>query len=70
MLGETFELVTEKYRMLCELAVHHPPAIAYYVEGNSGYRMYSTLRPKPKLVKQSISTRTTLNSCRTMSGSL
>lgn len=54
MLGETFELVTDKYRMLCELAVHHPPAIAYYVEGKSGYRRYSTLRPKPKLVKGSI----------------
>lgn len=31
MLGETYELVTDKYKMISELAVHHPPIITYEV---------------------------------------
>jgi len=56
MLGETFEFIKPGgYKMIAELVVHHPIIIAYYVEGESGYRRTSTLRPKPKFVKGSIS---------------
>jgi hypothetical protein len=56
MLGETFEFVDPhgKFKMISELTVHHPPIIAYYVEGASGYKRQSTLRVKPKFTKGSI----------------
>ena len=54
MLGETFEMVTDKYRMISEQVEHHPIVISYYIEGKSGYRRHSTLKPKPKFVKGSI----------------
>lgn len=56
MLGETFEFSDPhgKFKMIAELTVHHPPIIAYQVEGASGYRRCSTLRPKPQFVKGSI----------------
>ena len=55
MLGETYEYCKPgSYKMIAELVVHHPPIISYYVEGDSGYRRTSTLRPKPKFVKGSI----------------
>jgi hypothetical protein len=56
MLGETYEFVKPGgYKMIAELVVHHPPIIDYHVEGESGYRRSSTLRPKPKFIKGSIS---------------
>ena len=57
MLGETYEFEDPygKFLMIAELTVHHPPIIAYHVEGKSGYRRYSTLNPKPQFVKGSIS---------------
>jgi len=54
MLGETFEIVTDKYEALGELAVHHPPVLAYYVKGKSGYIRQSTMRFKPKFVRGSV----------------
>jgi hypothetical protein len=56
MLGETYEFVKPGgYKLIAELVVHHPPIIAYLVEGESGFRRSSTLRPKPKFIKGSIS---------------
>jgi hypothetical protein len=56
MLGETYEYQDPhgNFKMIAELTVHHPPIIAYHVEGTSGYVRYSTLRPKPQFVKGSI----------------
>jgi hypothetical protein len=54
MLGETFELITPEYKMLSELTCHHPPIVAQYVEGKSGYRRHSTLHPKPRFVKGTV----------------
>jgi len=34
MLGETFELVTSKYRYVSEQVSHHPPITAYHCENN------------------------------------
>lgn len=54
MLGETFEYENDKYRILAELAVHHPPVVAIFTEGKSGFRKYTTMRPKPKFVRGTI----------------
>jgi hypothetical protein len=54
MLGETFELDNDKYNMLAELCVHHPPTLAYIVRGKSGYVRQSTMRMRPKFVKGSV----------------
>ena len=48
MLGETFELVTDKYEMIAELVVHHPPIVSFNIEGKSGYRRMTTFRPRPR----------------------
>jgi hypothetical protein len=36
ILGETYEFVADKYRILSEQVSHHPPIFAYKVEGD-GY---------------------------------
>ena len=35
MLGETFEIVTPKYRAINELVSHHPPIIAMHCQGEN-----------------------------------
>lgn len=40
LLGETFELVTDKYRFVSEQVSHHPPVTAFYLE-SSNYICYS-----------------------------
>ena len=45
MLGETFEIVTDRYRFLSEKLQHIPmPIVANCLEGEN-YRMYSYQRP-------------------------
>ena len=34
MLGETYELITDKFRLYSELVSHHPPVIAFNCQGN------------------------------------
>lgn len=33
ILGETYELQTDKFRLVCEQITHHPPACSYCIEG-------------------------------------
>jgi hypothetical protein len=40
LLGETFELVTDKYRYFSEQVCHHPPISAFHYE-NQFYEVYS-----------------------------
>ena len=44
MLGETYELITNKYRLIIEMVSHHPPIAAYEVEGYSGYKKHTNSR--------------------------
>jgi hypothetical protein len=37
LLGETYELVTDRFSFLSEQVSHHPPITAVYCKGNSGY---------------------------------
>lgn len=40
LLGETFELVTTKYRFFSEQVSHHPPITAFHCEG-SNYEVFT-----------------------------
>jgi hypothetical protein len=40
LLGETYELVTNHYRLIAEQVSHHPPITAYHVEAQ-GYELFS-----------------------------
>ena len=40
LLGETFELVTNKFRLITEQVSHHPPITAYHIQGAT-YEMFS-----------------------------
>ena len=37
MLGETFEYVTDKYKVIAEQVSHHPPVTAWHCIGNKGF---------------------------------
>jgi hypothetical protein len=41
LLGETYELVTDKFQYLAEQVGHHPPHFAFHCEGKSGYKIWS-----------------------------
>eukprot|EP00347_Sterkiella_histriomuscorum_P007059 403350406 len=43
LLGETYELVTTKYRFVSEQVSHHPPITAYHCENNF-YEIYAQTR--------------------------
>jgi len=40
LLGETYELVTNKFRLITEQVSHHPPITAYHIEASS-YEVFS-----------------------------
>jgi hypothetical protein len=40
LLGETYELVTQKYRLISEQVSHHPPVTAFHCEG-SNYEVFT-----------------------------
>jgi hypothetical protein len=54
LLGETFEFVTPKFKYIAEQVSHHPPITAFYVEGKSGYKMWTNNRAKSKFTGKSI----------------
>lgn len=47
ILGETYELVTDKYKLLAEQVSHHPPITACYLRGN-GYTYYTNQKTNTK----------------------
>lgn len=47
MLGETYELVTEDYRLFAEQVSHHPPISAYIQQGK-GYIFKGFMDSKSK----------------------
>jgi hypothetical protein len=55
LLGETFELVTDKYRFLAEQVSHHPPITAIDCQGKSGYHVWSCNRGKTKFNAKGLS---------------
>lgn len=55
LLGETYELVTDKFRFLAEQVSHHPPVTALECQGNSGYKVWSCNRANTKFTGKSLS---------------
>jgi len=47
LLGETYELVTTKYRLISEQVSHHPPITAYHCESSS-YEVFAQTRSSMK----------------------
>jgi len=48
LLGETYELVTDKFRFLAEQVSHHPPVTALDCQGVSGYRVWTCNQARAK----------------------
>lgn len=52
LLGETYELIKPgKYKFLAEQVSHHPPINSYYMEGDSGWTRYTTVKLKSKFAR-------------------
>ena len=50
LLGETYELVLPKQRLISETISHHPIIVGINVQGYSGYELHFLMRPdKPKI---------------------
>jgi hypothetical protein len=47
MLGETYELVTPKFRYLSEMVCHHPPIVAFHCEGEN-FEVFKATQTKQK----------------------
>jgi hypothetical protein len=55
LLGETYELVTNKYRLITEQVSHHPPITAFHLEA-SKYEVLSQQATSAKFNGRSIIT--------------
>ncbi|XP_054091107.1 oxysterol-binding protein-related protein 2 isoform X2 [Zeugodacus cucurbitae] len=53
LLGETYELQTNGFKILCEQVSHHPPISAFNVE-SANYKFYGSINPKIKFMGKSI----------------
>jgi hypothetical protein len=50
LLGETYELVREDYRIVCEQVSHHPPISAHHCQSNKGkWAYYGSVLPQLKI---------------------
>ena len=54
LLGETYEYIHPNYKYFAEQVSHHPPITAVYLEGNSGFRLWSNIRPKTKFTGKNL----------------
>ncbi|XP_065220938.1 oxysterol-binding protein-related protein 1 [Planococcus citri] len=48
LLGETYELERDNFRVICEQVSHHPPISAFHAE-NEVFSFHGSIYPKPKL---------------------
>jgi hypothetical protein len=50
LLGETYELVRDDYRIMCEQVSHHPPISAHHCQSNKGkWSYYGSVLPQMKI---------------------
>jgi len=47
MLGETFEMVTDKFRFVAEKVSHQPKQVLVYILENEDYRLWGYQMPNP-----------------------
>ncbi|XP_043194693.1 oxysterol-binding protein-related protein 2-like [Amphibalanus amphitrite] len=53
LLGETYELERNGFRMVCEQVSHHPPVTAFHAEGDQ-YQFHGSVHPKLKFLGRSL----------------
>ncbi|XP_002063488.3 oxysterol-binding protein-related protein 1 [Drosophila willistoni] len=53
LLGETYELQREDYRIVCEQVSHHPPVSAFHAE-SADFKFHGSINPKLKLWGKSV----------------
>ncbi|KAF0301574.1 Oxysterol-binding protein-related protein 1 [Amphibalanus amphitrite] len=53
LLGETYELERNGFRMVCEQVSHHPPVSAFHAEGDQ-YQFHGSVHPKLKFLGRSL----------------
>ncbi|XP_017866919.1 PREDICTED: oxysterol-binding protein-related protein 2 isoform X1 [Drosophila arizonae] len=58
ILGETYELQRENYRIVCEQVSHHPPISAFHAESND-FNFYGSINPKIKFSGKNVEIRPT-----------
>ncbi|KAF5282684.1 hypothetical protein FQA39_LY17516 [Lamprigera yunnana] len=55
LLGETYELEREEFRIICEQVSHHPPISAFYAEGtHKEWIFHGSIHPKLKFWGKSV----------------
>lgn len=55
LLGETYELEREEFRIVCEQVSHHPPVSAFHAEGkNKEWSFHGSIHPKLKFWGKSV----------------
>mmetsp|Transcript_4398 Transcript_4398/g.7459 ORF Transcript_4398/g.7459 Transcript_4398/m.7459 type:complete len:267 (-) Transcript_4398:288-1088(-) len=54
LLGETFELVTPKYRLVCEAVCHHPPIVSMNCQGQ-GWELNKSVQTIIKFTGKQVS---------------
>ncbi|EDW32448.1 GL10436 [Drosophila persimilis] len=53
LLGETYELQRDDYRIVCEQVSHHPPVSAFHAESND-FKFHGSINPKIKFWGKSV----------------
>lgn len=53
LLGETYELQRNDFKILCEQVSHHPPISAFHAE-SVNYKFYGSINPNIKFMGKSI----------------
>lgn len=53
LLGETYEIERDEFRMVCEQVCHHPPVSAFHADAND-FVMHGSIHPKLKFWGKSI----------------
>ncbi|KAL3289347.1 hypothetical protein HHI36_022784 [Cryptolaemus montrouzieri] len=54
LLGETYELVREEFKIICEQVSHHPPISAFHAEHNDEWTFHGSIHPKLKYWGKSV----------------
>ncbi|XP_050314790.1 oxysterol-binding protein-related protein 2 [Anthonomus grandis grandis] len=54
LLGETYELEREDFRIVCEQVSHHPPVSAFHAEGGDDWVFHGSIHPKLKFWGKSV----------------
>lgn len=54
LLGETYQLEREDFRIVCEQVSHHPPVSSFHAESPDTFRFHGSIHPKIKFWGKSV----------------